>query len=105
MRGFIAIVFCALALVAGAQTIITGKVSDEKGEGIPFANVYLDQYYDGASANLDGEFSFETSQQGDLVLVVSAIGYATTRTPFQVKSGDRIKLNPVVQRLVSPCNQ
>lgn len=60
-----------------AQTTISGKVLDTKGEAIPSANIYIKNSYDGANSQLDGSFTFETSENGLQVLVASFIGYKT----------------------------
>ncbi|NBW38196.1 MAG: TonB-dependent receptor, partial [Cytophagia bacterium] len=65
-----------LTFTAGiAQTLISGKVSDEKGESIPGANVSLKDTYDGASTNIDGSFRFSSTEKGKHVLVVTFVGY------------------------------
>ncbi|MEI9918346.1 MAG: TonB-dependent receptor [Bacteroidota bacterium] len=60
---------------AYAQTTITGKVTDEKGEGIPGANIVIRDSYDGASSNADGTFVFSTEEQGLRFIDVTFIGY------------------------------
>lgn len=58
-----------------AQTKISGRVTDEKGEGIPGANVSIKDSYDGASSNVEGKFEFVTSETGKKVLVITFLGY------------------------------
>ena len=58
-----------------AQTLISGKVSDEKGEAIPGANVSLKDTYDGASTDIEGNFRFSSTEKGKQVLVVTFVGY------------------------------
>ncbi len=60
-----------------AQTSISGTVIDEKNNPITGANVYLEGTYDGTSTNTNGNFSFETAENGTLSLIVSAISYET----------------------------
>ncbi|RRA98970.1 TonB-dependent receptor [Larkinella rosea] len=84
--------FCVLFLpaLAGAQTTITGKITDRKGEGLPGANVFIKGSYDGVNTDTDGTFSFQTSQKDTATLAVSFVGYE----PVQQK----IKLDqPTVQ--------
>ncbi len=57
------------------QKIISGRVTDKKGEGIPGANVYLDDTYDGATSDLEGNFQFTSAESGDQVLIISFVGY------------------------------
>ena len=58
-----------------AQNHINGKVCDKKGNSIPGANVYINNTYDGASTNKNGEFKFSTQTSGEQSLIISCIGY------------------------------
>ena len=62
-----------------AQTIISGKVTDKKGETLPFANISLGGTYDGASSDIDGMYSFSTIETGEHFLQVSSIGFNTAK--------------------------
>lgn len=67
-----------------AQTTILGKVLDTKGAAIPSANIYIKNSFDGANSQLDGSFTFETSESGLQVLVVSFIGYKTFEKQVEI---------------------
>ena len=54
-----------------AQNEISGKITDEKGVGIPGANIYLEGTYDGASSDENGNFKFNTTEIGTKMLIVS----------------------------------
>lgn len=58
-----------------AQTKISGRVVDDKGEPIPGANIVIEQSYDGASSAFDGTFSFTTTEAGTHQLVATFVGY------------------------------
>ncbi len=60
-----------------AQLTIRGSVKDAKGAGVYGANVFIVNSYDGASTDEDGNFSFSTSAEGELMLRVTYIGYVT----------------------------
>ncbi|WP_339896035.1 TonB-dependent receptor [uncultured Algibacter sp.] len=60
-----------------AQTIINGKVTDNKGIPISGANIYLDTTYDGSTTDDNGLFSFKTKETGTQTLVVSFLSYET----------------------------
>ena len=47
-----------------SQTIISGKVIDEKGKAVAGVNIFIEGTYDGSSSAEDGAFSFETSTTG-----------------------------------------
>ena len=75
MKNILCILFtvCQFSLIA--QTIISGKVTDQKNNPIIGANIYLDGTYDGTTSNNKGEFSFSTSEKGKQTLVVSFISF------------------------------
>lgn len=75
MQALFTILLLATGFLAAAQTKITGKVTDEKGEPIPGANIVIVDSYDGASSALDGTFSFTTEEKGQHLLQVTFVGY------------------------------
>ena len=82
-----------------AQTTVSGTVTDNRGEPLIGANIYVDGTYDGASSGLDGSFRFTTPMQGDQVLVVSFIGYEELRQPLHL-TGQPVKLEVVLQEAI-----
>ncbi|MFA0960641.1 TonB-dependent receptor domain-containing protein [Roseivirga sp. BDSF3-8] len=58
-----------------AQSLVAGTITDTKGESLPGASVYLQGTYDGASTDSLGTFGFQTSEEGELTLIISSIGY------------------------------
>lgn len=72
------------SLISQAQTTISGKVTDTKGNPIPGANVYLNGTYDGATTMEDGKFSFSTDETGTQALIVSYMSYETKTLTLDV---------------------
>ncbi len=66
-----------ISLLSFAQTQISGRVIDVKGNPIEGANVYLDGTYDGTSTDKDGKYNFTTSEEGTQTLVISFISFET----------------------------
>ena len=60
-----------------AQTTISGKITDQKGQPLPGANVFIEGTYDGTSTKADGSFSFTTSAVGNQLLKVTFLAYET----------------------------
>lgn len=58
-----------------AQTRLSGTVTDHYGETLIGANVFIKDTYNGASTDVDGFFSFESGVVGEVVVIVSYIGY------------------------------
>ncbi|MEM8525849.1 MAG: TonB-dependent receptor [Bacteroidota bacterium] len=58
-----------------AQTTISGQVKEKGGDVIIGANVFLENSFDGASTDLEGNFEFTTTQSGQINVLVSYLGY------------------------------
>ena len=70
-----ALIFFILSTDLMAQINVQGFVTDQKGQAIIGANVFLKGTYDGASTDENGYFSFLTEENGEQVLVAAFIGY------------------------------
>ncbi len=88
-------------LAANAQLNISGVVTEKSGEPLLGVNVYLKGTYDGATTDIDGKFSFETSETDSLVLIASFIGFREAVLPIESKGQD---LNIVLKEEVSVLN-
>lgn len=84
MRVCFTIFFVGIIGTCFSQTTITGKVSDEKGNAVPGANIVIQGSYDGASSDADGDFTFVSGETGSKILVISSIGYATLEQPVEL---------------------
>jgi outer membrane receptor for ferrienterochelin and colicin len=85
MKRTITFLILFLAYSAAAQTIISGKVTDEKGNPLPAANIYLDGTYDGTTSAEDGSFSFKASVKGQQVLVISFLSFEEIRQDIVIE--------------------
>jgi hypothetical protein len=65
-------IFTAFSLFANAQ--LTGKITNAKGETLPFANVYLEGTTRGTTANTEGSYFFDVPN-GTYRVVYQSIGY------------------------------
>ena len=84
MKTLFTILIASIATLASAQTKISGKVVDQKGEPVIGANVVIKDSYDGASVGVDGMFNFTTTETGTQLIVVSAIGYTPFEQPIEL---------------------
>ena len=75
MKQLILLTTLLMSVTFYAQTTISGKVTDTKGEAILGANVYLNGTYDGTSTNEKGEFFFTSNETGSQTLVVSFLSF------------------------------
>lgn len=81
-----------LAGQAGAVTI-SGKVRDsETGESVPGASVMVVGTTRGAAASVEGLFAIADLNAGNIVLQVSALGYATLKKDLSLEEGNDLNL-------------
>lgn len=71
---------------------ITGKIADQSGEAVPYANVALVKLdgglVDGAVSDENGNFLIESAKIAKVKLVISSIGYQTySSEPFDLAPG------------------
>ncbi|AWM13225.1 hypothetical protein DI487_04655 [Flavobacterium sediminis] len=86
--------FSFICTVAFSQTKVGGKVVDEFGEPIPFANVIFKNSKEGVITDENGYFYFE-SDNDYTVLQVSFVGFETLDVPL--KKGLNSNLNIVLK--------
>lgn len=66
---------------------VSGRVLDEKGEGMPGVTVIIEGSNLGGSTNSDGSFSIQNVPSGPHTLVMSFVGYTTQRQSISVTAG------------------
>jgi len=79
-----------------AQTKISGKIVDQKKQGIPGVNVYIKDTYDGTSTAADGTYSFVANDSGDVTIVCSFIGFEQIEKKIRL-SGNDISFNSLMK--------
>ena len=67
-----------------AQVSVSGVVTNDKGDALSGANVYLAGTSLGAAAKSDGKYQIDGVPAGDYTLVFSYLGYSTMETSVQV---------------------
>tara|TARA_R110002012_G_scaffold309766_3_gene517023 strand:- start:1392 stop:1892 length:501 start_codon:yes stop_codon:yes gene_type:complete len=75
MKTFFLFLTFIISISSIAQTVVSGQVLDERNVPVLGANVYLQGTYDGTTTDIDGKFSFTTTETSYVTLVVSFIGY------------------------------
>lgn len=71
-----------------AQTKISGKITDQKKQSIPGVNIHIDNSYDGASSDANGNYSFVASDTGEVTIITSFIGYEEVRKKIRLTGSD-----------------
>lgn len=103
-RIVISIILFLFCLNAFSQTVITGRVTEEKGEPLPGANAYLQGTYDGASSGENRVFKFKTAKTGTQVLKVEFMGYESFIQNLDLKGGDTIRVNVKLKEAFNQLN-
>jgi len=62
-----------------SQTLLTGKVVDERNIPIPGANIIIEGTYEGTSSDSNGDFQLTTNLSGAQTIVVQCIGFEPHR--------------------------
>lgn len=87
---FTLLFFLTVSYSITAQTKLSGKITVDKNQPLPGANVYLQDTYDGTSSDIDGSFSFSTDEEGAGVLVISFVGFKTLTQDVALDGADKI---------------
>ncbi|HXP49599.1 MAG TPA: DUF5686 and carboxypeptidase regulatory-like domain-containing protein [Bacteroidia bacterium] len=66
---------------------LTGKITDESGQPLPFVVVYIDGTTNGTTANVDGEYSIEL-KPGTYTIDYQLIGYTLHRETVEMASAN-----------------
>ncbi|MFI5134594.1 MAG: carboxypeptidase-like regulatory domain-containing protein, partial [Chitinophagales bacterium] len=96
------IIFLFFVASCYSQTIIKGKVTDQKGQPIVGANIFIKDSYDGTSSDEKGNFNFTTSETDSQALEISYVGFESAEEKIYCKSQPveiAIKLKPLVNEL------
>lgn len=79
---FLLILLVMLGLVSRSQITVAGKITDNKGKAVRSATITLKDTYDGAVSDSLGNFSFTTTESGNHILVISAVGFREVEQPL-----------------------
>ncbi len=78
---FALVVFSSFAI---AQ--IRGKVTDSKGNALPYASVTIEKTYNGTSTNENGEYELNVKKTGTYTLVFKILGYKTQTVTKEINA-------------------
>ena len=88
------ILFFSFIALDAQKGSISGTVLDSKNKNpLIGANVLLDGTSQGAATNADGRYSITQVKPGDYTIVVSYMGYKTSKTPVSIEAGDALTSN------------
>jgi hypothetical protein len=95
-----------LFIIAFSNAQVRGKVTDEKGNPLPFVNIFEENTYNGTTTNEQGRFEINIKTPGNHTLLFQYLGYKTAKqvvtldkTPVEIEVvllEENIILNEVV---------
>lgn len=85
-------------ILTNAQSTLSGKITNNAGEGIPGARISLENTFQGTVAKPDGVFSISNIKEGTYVVEISAIGFITKKDTLQI-TGANLTKNYQLQEL------
>lgn len=88
----------------GQSSTLSGMVSDQDGAPVIGANIFLDGTYDGTSTDVEGKFSFSTSEKGNWILKISYIGFQDYEQEIKIEEGDLL-FDIVLKETVNELNE
>ncbi len=67
---------------------LTGTVVSEKGEPLVGVNLQVKGSYDGTTTDVDGTYTFRTSELGEVILIANYFGYQNIETKLILEEGE-----------------
>jgi len=84
MKCKLLLVFLTISLQVSSQ--IVGKVTDTKGEPLPYVNIYLENSYTGTTSNDVGNYELSISEKGTFTIVFQYLGFKTQTKNITIDS-------------------
>jgi hypothetical protein len=78
------------SLQATSAATLKGRITDEKGEALSFASLYIKGTSNGITSNVDGYYSFELSV-GSHTLICQYVGYQKQEFQVNIQQGENKK--------------
>jgi len=77
MRNAFTVLFVIVGYWAMGQHRVTGIVIDKQDQPIIGAALYIDGTYDGGVTDVEGRFDFTTTEEGEVNVIITYLGYET----------------------------
>src|SRR5690606_8271944 len=73
-----------ISILSFAQ--IKGKVSDSKGNPLPYVNIFIENTYIGTTTNENGSYELNYTTKGTTTLLFQYLGYKTQKHVLSITS-------------------
>ncbi|NNC94381.1 MAG: TonB-dependent receptor [Chitinophagales bacterium] len=87
------IIFCIPVVAFGQTATISGKITDESGEGLIGASIYLEGTTIGGITDIDGNYKIGGIKAGNQLVVFSYLGFSTVKESITFAEGQTITKN------------
>src|SRR5512140_3784325 len=77
----------------GGSGRIQGRITDEKGDPVPFANIVVQNSRMGAASDATGQFVMANVPAGTYTLVASSVGFRNRSASVTVAEGQTVTRN------------
>ncbi len=64
---------------------IKGKIVDEKGNDLPFVNIFVENTYNSTVSNEKGKYELNIRKTGEYVIIFQYLGYKTKKETIKIK--------------------
>jgi vitamin B12 transporter len=91
------------ALKLEAQTMVSGRVLDNRKQPLRGVSIAVKDSYDGATSDSTGRFRFSTTESGKQVVTASSIGFKKWELPVEI-SGKELTMDIILKEEVSELN-
>lgn len=88
MRVFLSFLFCLTAVSLAAQSV-TGRVTNQLGEPVPYANVLVQELGTGTSADENGDYVLTLATEGSYRLIFSSLGHDSRKVELVLGPEER----------------
>jgi hypothetical protein len=90
------LLFSGIGAYAQQAAMITGKVTDEKGQAVELVNVSILGYPGGTSTAADGSYSLQIPAAREVKIIFSFIGFKTDTAYVKVNAGEKLRVNRTI---------
>jgi vitamin B12 transporter len=87
MKPFLLLIILQVISFFGFSQSVSGFVKDGKGRPVVSASLAIKDSYDGGITDSAGKFSFSTTEKGEQILVISAIGFKPVEEKIVIEKG------------------
>ncbi|HNP34114.1 MAG TPA: carboxypeptidase-like regulatory domain-containing protein, partial [Flavobacterium sp.] len=95
MKNTFTLVLCLFSVFSFAQ--IRGRVTDEKGNPLPFVNIFEENTYNSTTSNDQGKFELNIKIPGNHIILFQYLGYKTGKQIVQLTNNIPATVDVVLQ--------